>query len=100
MSVQILTNQPSQSPHDNRVSGGARAASPQAPAAPADSAVVVDVHAAIGNENAASAATDVHDLAAAGALMSQLVSQIADQPASAHSAQNAPSPQAVLSLLS
>jgi hypothetical protein len=63
-------------------------------------AVLVDVHAAIGNENAASAASNLSDLAAAESLVKQLASQLAGGPASATPAQRSPSPQAVLSLLS
>jgi hypothetical protein len=62
--------------------------------------VFLDVHAAVGNENAASAASDVNDLAAASALVNQLVSQLASRPPDAAPAQRSPSPQAVLSLLS
>jgi hypothetical protein len=109
MSVQIATNSiQTHSSHDRRVEQDAAAGRTPAGAsspvsssqASPDGAVVVDVNAAIGNENAASAASDVNHLAAAEALVSQLVSQLAGQPAGASSAQSSPSPQAVLSLLS
>ena len=109
MSVQIAThgNEAASSPTRHRVQqdAAARATQPAGSPAAADpqtstgGAVIVDVNAAISNENAASAASDVNQLAAAAALVSQLVSQMAGEPAAASSAQGSPSPQAVLSLL-
>jgi hypothetical protein len=105
VSLQIATNgiQTAHSSPDHRVeqdAAGGQGRSGGAPSAQSpDSAVVVDVNAAIGNENLASAASEVTHLAAAAKLVSELVAQMAAQPASASSAQSSPSPQAVLSLL-
>ena len=89
--------------HDRRVDQDAprtaRAPGPQSPPLAPGAPVFLDVHAAVGHENAASAASDVNDLAAASALVTQLVGQLASQSPDATPAQRSPSPQAVLSLL-
>ena len=107
MSVNISPNganaaQPSADPRIAQYANGGRTrpgASASPASATADSAVHVDVTAAVGRQNAASAATDVNDLAAAQTLVKQLVSQLSGQPAGAGSTPGSPSPRAVLSLL-
>jgi hypothetical protein len=91
--------QTARSSQDPRVDDYRRAGSQSLPA-PAGAAVLVDVNAAVGQQNSASAASDLGHLAAANTLVKQLVAQLASQPAGAHPAQRSPSPQAVLSLLS
>jgi hypothetical protein len=107
MSVQIATNgtEAAAAAHDRRIeqytaAGKSRSSESQpAGASSPDGAVLVDVTAAVSQQNQASAATNVHDLAAAQKLVSQLVSQLTSAPAGATAAPGSPSPRAVLSLL-